>query len=317
MRVCRLATWVRIMYGKSISAPGAYVPEALLYTYDIISELGTGGSSSVYMAWHKRLQKYLVIKARKDSSLGLTPAKRNEVEALKNLKNMYIPQIFDYLIDAKSGSYTVMEYIEGESFDKLLAAGKYFSASQIRKWYCQLAAALEELHRNNICHRDIKPANIMLTPNGSVYLIDFNNALVHGNNTKIVSRSVGYASPEQHSYFQMCESYCRGEVNITAKMQNPCRPSSSKIDWKLSDIYSLGAAMYHLYMGKRPPFETGELERVLSKLPGKTDFESSAVSAATPLSVADIIFCCMKINPKERFRSARELYAALENIQAP
>ena len=126
---------------------------------------------------------------------------RNEAEALKNVKSAYLPQVFDF-ITVDNRVYTVMEYIDGESLDKHLNRGERFSQTQVVKWYGQLASALEAIHKHNICHRDIKPANIMLTPEGDVCLIDFNAALVSGNDVNMISRSLGYASPEQYEIYE-------------------------------------------------------------------------------------------------------------------
>ena len=167
----------------------------------IESRLGSGGSGAVYKAWHKRLRKYVVVKEVKHDSSGDVQARRNEVEALKNLKCAYLPQVYDFLTDGNH-SYTVLEFIRGESLDKLIGRKERFTAPQILKWYAQLASALEAIHQQNICHRDIKPANIMLTPEGDVCLIDFNAAMVGGIDTRLISRSPGYASPEQHEYFK-------------------------------------------------------------------------------------------------------------------
>jgi len=188
------------MYGKTIKT-GSYVSR----TYRIVEKLGSGGSGAVYLAWHTRLRKHVVIKLVKNNSASTVETRRNEVEALKKIRNLYVPQVLDFLAE-NDHSFTVMEYIEGESFDKLLRQKKQFDEEQVIQWYRQLSSALCEIHRYDVCHRDIKPANILLTTNGDVCLIDFNFALVSGNNTGVISRSMGYASPEQYEYFKLCRS---------------------------------------------------------------------------------------------------------------
>ena len=98
----------------------------------IESELGSGSSGAVYKAWHSRLRKYVVIKELPHTSSCSEGTRRNEVEALKNIKNAYVPQVFDFLTGLDR-SYTVMELVEGESFDKLLKRGDRFTAAQIVK----------------------------------------------------------------------------------------------------------------------------------------------------------------------------------------
>ncbi|MCL2628041.1 MAG: serine/threonine protein kinase [Oscillospiraceae bacterium] len=264
-------------------------------SYYIETKLGSGASGAVYKAWHKRLRKHIVIKELKDSTLRAIEVHRNEIEALKNVKSLYVPQVFDFLMEDKS-SYTVMEYIEGDSLDKILKLGRMFSETQIVKWYYQLAGALEAIHKQNVCHRDIKPANIMLMPDGDVCLIDFNAAFVSGNNTKIVHRSLGYASPEQYLYFKFCDDINRANTLCVAEPQPIYVRKSeiNQIDWKLSDIYSLGATMFHLITGKRPPISA--------------DDEAVAINLGSELGeVAKIVQRCMRKKPENRFPTACDL----------
>ena len=305
----------------------------------IEARLGSGGSGAVYKAWHSGLQKHVVIKELVHSEANDIKTRRNEVEALKNIKNTYVPQVLDFLTEGNR-SYTVLEFVEGESFDKLLIRGQRFTEFQVIRWYCQLAAALKTIHKHNVCHRDIKPANIMRMPGGDVCLIDFNAALVAGNDMRLASRSPGYASPEQYKLFQMFEDmrnkheyvcdgdYGEGEAgfvytnlhdcgdttelvcdadNHTRKLSVPpdnsefAAPTSISIDWERSDIYSLGATMYHLLTGIRPTKRAEELVPI-SQL-GHFNKE-----------IVDIIERSMQIDPEKRFKSANQLLNALRNI---
>jgi len=297
-------------------------------------ELGSGGSGAVFKAWHKRLRKYVVVKIVKIGSSGKPEVRRNEVEALKNIKNLYVPQVLDFCSE-NGHCFTVMEYIDGVSFDKLLRIGRRFPEEQVMKWYRQLASVLEEVHRNNVCHRDIKPANIMLMKSGDICLIDFNSAFVGGNDTGMISRSMGYASPEQYEYFKMCRDVFAGNVmqyshyieaillsgdcatelvtgtptNIAGNDAGSIRKSIDcerrydvyNIDWKLSDIYSLGATMLHFLTGKRPPVKADDVACI-----------SNIVGISGGL--LQIIGKSMKTDPAERYFSAEELSYAIWNI---
>jgi len=188
------------MYGKPIET-NSYINR----TYRVDAEIGSGGSGAVYMAWHTRLNKQVVIKVIENCSPEAICVHRNETEALKNIKSLHIPLVLDFFIEDEK-SFTVMEYINGISFDKLLKTGRAFSREQVIIWYIQLVSTLELIHSLDICHRDIKPANIMRTTAGDVCLIDFNSALVSGHYTGVISRSMGYASPEQYEYFKLCKN---------------------------------------------------------------------------------------------------------------
>jgi len=246
-------------------------------TYDIELKLDAGGGGTVYKAWHKRLRKYVAIKELKHTQFISEESRRNEVEALKNLKNAHLPQILDFLSEQEQ-SYTVMEFVEGVSFNKLLKGQNDFSQYRVIEWYGQLASALVELHSHEICHGDIKPANVMLMPNGNVCLIDFNVAVVKGNDTRLISRSQGYASPEQCNLF---EQYKNRDIQ-----------NYSNIDWKLSDIYSLGATMHHILTGKR--------------------LKNDKKAQSSPCFF--IIERSTHLNPNNRFASAKALSATIQSL---
>ena len=110
-------------------------------TYRIIGEIGSGGGGIVYLAEHLRLNKNVVLKEDKRTLNSKPDVLRREVDALKNLSHSYIPQVYDF-IEENGIVYTVMDYIDGESFDKHLRRGERFSQAQVIEWACQLLEAL-------------------------------------------------------------------------------------------------------------------------------------------------------------------------------
>lgn len=162
--------------------------------YEIIKEIGSGGGGTVYLAYHNRLQKNVVIKKVRD---GVKLDYRMETDILKNLHHEYLPQVFDF-IQNETGIYTVMDFIPGKSLGDLIKEGKTFTPNQVYKYACQLCDAVDYLHTRKIpvIHGDIKPDNIMLTPDDNICLIDFNIS-GFSDNLNLAGFTRGYAAPEQ------------------------------------------------------------------------------------------------------------------------
>lgn len=296
-------------------------------TYQVIREIGSGGGGVVYLATHLRLGKFVVLKADKRSLTQKPEALRREVDALKNLSHTYIPQVYDF-IEENGVVYTVMDYVEGESLDKLLKRGSTFPQATVVQWACQLLEALNYIHTrppHGILHGDIKPANVMLTPQGDIRLIDFNIALALGEKGAVrVGFSQGYASPEHYGidYAEIAQTQrmvgvetvvtAQAETVITGnvtfvpptdgshKSNRSAEASPSTLLDVRSDIYSLGATLYHLLTGVRPAREAAKVIPI-------SDFNISP-------AVAAIIEKAMQPCPDDRYQTAAEMLDAFEHL---
>lgn len=290
--------------------------EIIASTYEITDRIGSGGGGVVYLAYHMRLGKKVVLKADKRKLSTKPEILRREVDALKDLSHTYIPQVYDFFVEGET-VYTVMDYIEGESLDKPLKRGERFSQPQVIAWACELLEALAYLHSpthgnppRGIVHSDIKPANIMLTPTRHICLIDFNIALALGEDN-VVGRSAGYASPEHYGLdfssdtpIMDYETEVMGEEDATVPMSRSEYSSSSKkvvVPDTRSDIYSLGATLYHLLSGRRPAKDAVEVEDL-----SENEFSSLIVK---------IIAKAMNPNPDLRYRSAEEMLYELQHLR--
>lgn len=284
-------------------------------TYEMIRELGSGGGGIVYLARHLRLGKLVVLKADKRTLSTKPEVLRREVDALKNLSHTYIPQVYDFI--AEDGVvYTVMDYIEGESFDKPLKRGERFPQPKVVEWACQLLEALRYLHSrppHGILHSDIKPANIMLTPQGDVRLIDFNIALALGEEGAVkVGLSRGYASPEHYGLDLSAvgttqntaeEALTSFSTSVETEASGTARTSGRRtvlLDVR-SDIYSLGATLYHILSGARPAQDAREVAPI-------------AGEGSSPL-VVEIVRKAMDPDPALRYQSAEEMLHAFEHLR--
>ena len=288
-------------------------------TYEIAQEIGSGGSGIVYLARHLRLGKWVVLKADKRSITTKPESLRREVDSLKDLSHTYIPKVYDFIVEQDT-VYTVMDFIEGESLDKPLKRGERFPQPQVITWACQLLEAVCYLHSrppHGILHSDIKPANIMVTPDNEIRLIDFNIALALGEEGAVrVGFSSGYASPEHYGIDYTAANMTQGDsavqTQISADMvvtnMDGSGLGSSSLTRKRgilldvrSDIYSLGATLYHLLTGTRPPQDAAQVKPI----------SSPNISPA----VATIVMKAMAPAPSQRYQTAQDMLDAFRHLR--
>lgn len=254
--------------------------------YRIIKEIGRGGGGVVYLCDHLSMKKQVILKEIFHSgSFANTELLRTEVDILKRLKHPALPQVYDFL---KAGEtyFTVMEYIPGSSLREYMRAGRRFSQEQIIRWGRELTEVAAYMHRKPqaVIHRDIKPSNIMIRPDGRLCLIDFN---ISDDTAKSVSQngySAGYASPEQIE---------KGK-RIERRM-----PSGHIIIDERTDIYGIGAVLYHLLCG-RPP---GEGRPTLTE------------QNCCFYPLAKIVDKCLRKKKEERYSSAEALLYDLNHLE--
>lgn len=252
--------------------------------YEILKEVGRGGMSVVYLAMDIRLNKQWAVKEIKKSG-----NKNNEiivnsliVEAnlMKKLDHPSLPRIVD-IIDTEHVIYIVMDYIEGESIDRILRYNGPQDEQIVIEWSKQICDVLHYLHTQNppIIYRDMKPGNIMVKPDGNIKIIDFGIAREYKND-KLTDTTVlgtkGYAAPEQYG-----------------KRQSDRR----------TDIYSLGMTMHSLLTGDDPR---------------NPDFNYRPVRDYEPTisgGIERIIEKCIEIDPENRYQDCMELMYALMNYE--
>lgn len=292
--------------------------EIIASTYEVIDRIGSGGGGVVYLANHLRLNKKVILKADKRKITTRPELLRREVDTLKELRHSYIPQVHDFFTENET-VYTAMDYIEGESLDKPLKRGERFTQPQVIKWGKQLCEALSYLHSpihgeppRGFVHSDIKPANLMRTPQNDICLIDFNIALALGEEN-IVGCSPGYASPEHYGLDYSSEVSETVTVNneetlalvdetqtLTQSVNHSNTLTKKIVPDVRSDIYSVGATLYHLLSGQKPAKDAKDV------------VELSCEEFSAPL--VNIITKAMMPNPDLRYQSAAEMFNDLRDL---
>lgn len=257
-------------------------------TYLIVQEIGSGGTGVIFLAYHLRLEKYVVIKRIKDNFKDIVNV-RAEVDILKRLHHKYLPQVYDF-VQRGDEVYTVIDYIEGYNLEDYVQNGYYFSEAELVKWLKQLCEVLDYLHSQTpaILHSDIKPANIMINADGDVCLIDFNISLNSNDESKLSGLSPYYAAPEQVE-----------KANAFYMHQDS---SYLLLDGRM-DIYSLGATFYYLMTGIQPTCVYNEI------------YPIEYMELPYSQGLIHVVAKAMRINRDERFESAYAMGKALDNLR--
>lgn len=253
--------------------------------YKILSKVGQGGMSVVYMAINEKANKTWAVKeVRKDGVLDFEAVKQGlvaETDILKKLDHPNLPSIID-VIDTADSFIIIMDYIQGNPLSRALEEYGAQPQEYVIEWAKQLCDVLGYLHSRQppIIYRDMKPANIMLKPDGNITLIDFGTAREFKEKNLADTTclgTVGYAAPEQFG----------GMGQTDAR----------------TDIYCLGATLYHLVTGcnpSEPPYEIKPIRQINPSLSG---------------GLERIIQKCTQRNPADRYQSAAELMYALDHYE--
>lgn len=253
--------------------------------YKIIHEVGKGGMSHVYLAINEAAGKEWAIKEvlkkgiKEGESVKQDPV--TETNILKNLSSPHLPQIID-VISQEDKYLIVMDFIEGITLKKKLDNEGRQKQEDVVAWALQLCDVLEYLHGQDppIIYRDMKPGNIMLKPDGTIVLIDFGIAREYKAEATEDTRTLGtrgYAAPEQY-----------GGMGQTDER---------------TDIYNLGATMYHLVTGHDPT---------------KPPYEMRPIRQWDPLlstGLESVIVKCTLNDPEQRYQNAAQLRFALEHYK--
>ena len=262
--------------------------------YRIVGQLGRGGAGVVYKAVDETLHRDVAVKTLNPDLAKTEVMSRFRAEAtiLARLNHPQIATIFE-LFRADGDLLMVMEFVRGESLDKLSERLGALSPERAAYVIDLILSALEHAHRAGVVHRDVKPANVMVTDEGSIKIMDFGIARVLGAEQKTVDfRLMGtpaYMSPEQ----------VLGE----------------EVDGR-SDLYSVGVLFYRLLTGALPfaaDTALGMLQRQLRDAPiplcahrsGLPDWCEAIVQRALAKTQAD------------RFQSAEEFREELSRATGP
>ena len=259
--------------------------------YRLIGYLGAGGMGEVYRGLHSKIGRTAAVKVLGKAICDPSFVERflNEARIQAHLQHPNIVTLYDFL-EYDGRPCIRMEYIEGETLsDRIMSRGPLPLPEAIATFKA-IVEAIDYVHSQGIIHRDIKSNNVRISSTGQVKVLDFGIAKSSSSpNLTVTGGVIGtvqYLAPEQF----------RGE-------------SASE----RTDIWALGILLYEMLTGHMP-FEATTLGELLDRI-GKANYvQPSVLNTAVPRQIQAIVSRCLKKNPWDRYRSAKELLRDIDQF---
>ncbi len=259
----------------------------------VVEPLGTGGMGSVYKARDTRLNRFVAIKLLRKEFAGdstFTAKLQDEARITASIQHPHVVEV--YSVGEDHGQfYVVMELVDGGSLDDRMEDEKRISESQTLELGLQVAQGLQAALQAGLIHRDIKPGNILFVDRTRAKIVDFGLALLAA----------------QHAETE-------GEIWGTPYYVAPERLTGAKEDFR-SDLYSLGATLFHAVSG-RPTFENETQSAAELKKLKSNPISLKEVAPEISEETVAVIDQMLRPEPVDRQKSYKELISQLEAAQS-
>jgi serine/threonine protein kinase len=262
--------------------------------YRVLRRLGKGGMGAVYEATDLRLDVTVAIKEAFSTDPRLRKQFEHEARLLAQLHHPALPRVTDYFLEADR-VFLVMQFIGGDDVAEIIARQPGpLPPNTVIAWADQLLDALIYLHtrERQIIHRDIKPHNLKLTSAGSIALLDFGLAKADSDST---------GSNSWTSVFGFTRRY------------SPPEQMQDQGTTPRSDIYALGATLYHLLTGVKPP-DALVRTKAIAKSEADPLLLATEIHSAVGPEVSIILQKALELDPNRRYENAREFREALRRL---
>ena len=272
-------------------------------SYQLISLLGIGGMGEVYKAQDVRIGRLVALKILPQEVATDPERKRRllqEAKAVSALNHPHVVTLHD-VGSADGIDFLVMEYVDGETLDKIIPSGGLGLRKALR-YSIEIADAFTKAHAAGIIHRDLKPSNIMVSAEGALKVLDFGIAkLTEGS-------EVG-----QLSHTAPTVTVTGGMIAGTVAYMSPEQAERKNVDAR-SDIFSFGALLYEMVTGRRA-FSGDSKTAILEAVSYREPIPAREVVNGVPPKLDGIITRCLNKDPELRFQTMQALKAALEELE--
>ena len=259
--------------------------------YRITGKLGKGGMSVVFRAEDAVLGREVALKVLNDTYAGdALRCERFEREARIMARVSHENLVQLYAVGRDQGLfYIAMELVEGNGLDALIAAEERVPEDRVLRLTLDIVRGLDAAWNAGLMHRDIKPANVLLSPDGAAKIVDFGLSLLHSESD--MEREI-WVTP----YYAAPETLLRGEEDFR------------------TDMYALGATMYHLLAGAPPRVDASQSSDILLENKKNLPRLEQVVNDVSPMTCF-IVDRLMAFDREDRFSSYPELMDAVAQAQ--
>ncbi|MDQ2975890.1 MAG: protein kinase [Acidobacteriota bacterium] len=262
--------------------------------YRIVRQLGRGGMGAVYEAVDQRLGITVALKETLSSESSMRKQFEHEARLLAGMQHPALPRVSDHFVEGNR-AFLVMEYIGGTDLARIISQQPGpFPCDQVIAWADQLLDALIYLHTRDrqVIHRDIKPHNLKLTATGQIALLDFGLAKAQPSDASVTHSQAFYGYTRHYAPLEQ----------IQDQRTDP-----------RSDIYALGATLYHLLTGIKPPDAMVRASALLNAEPDPLS-AANKIHAAVGPEISAILNKAMAQKPENRYETASEFREALRSM---
>jgi hypothetical protein len=262
--------------------------------YRIVRQLGRGGMGAVYEAIDQRLGITVALKETLSAEPSMRRQFEHEARLLAGMQHPALPRVSDHFVE-DSRAFLVMQYIGGTDLARIISQQPGpFPREQVIAWADQLLDALIYLHSRDrqVIHRDIKPHNLKVSSTGQIALLDFGLAKAQPSDPSVTS---------SQAFFGYTRHYAPLE-QIQDQRTDP-----------RSDIYALGATLYHLLTGIKPPDALVRASAVVSSQPDPLK-SADQIHAAVGSQIAAILMKAMAQRPEDRYATATDFREAFRQM---
>jgi len=264
--------------------------------YEVLERIGAGGMGTVFRARQLPIDRIVALKLlAPDLAADRRYLRRfvREARAAGALDHPNIVRVYD-VGSAEGHPYICMEYVAGPSLERLLRERIRLPPAEAVRIALQLAQALDYAHRSGVIHCDVKPDNVLLAPGGAAKLADLGLARMFGQGREGSSRrEPGMGTPHY----------------VAVEQARDAARADSR-----SDIYSLGATLYHMLTG-RVPFDGSSTAEILTHAARDPLVSPRALVPEIPESLSAVVERMMARSPEDRYRSAAEVLHDLREVE--